>query len=48
VLKPGSTEIRFGGSTGSNPADEPTAVDANGNAIGTIVFDAVAATVIGR
>jgi hypothetical protein len=48
VLKTGTTEISFEGSTGSNPTSDPSAVDSGGTPIGTIVFDAVPATVIGR
>jgi hypothetical protein len=48
VLETGTTEISFEGSTGSNPTNDPSAVDSGGTPIGTIVFDAVPATVIGR
>jgi hypothetical protein len=48
LLKTGTTEISFEGSTGSNPTNDPTAFDSGGTPIGTIVFDAVPATVIGQ
>ena len=48
VLKTGSTEIGFDGATGSNTTDDPTAVDSSGNPIGTIAFDEMPATLIGR
>ena len=47
VLKTGTTGIGFEGSTGSNPTNDPVAVDSSGTPIGTIVFDAISATVIG-
>jgi hypothetical protein len=47
VLRTGVTTIRFEGSTGSNPSSEPSAVDSNGDPIGTVVFDPSPASVVG-
>jgi hypothetical protein len=48
VLRTGITTIRFEGSTGSNPSNEPSALDSNGNPIGSVVFDPSPASVVGR
>jgi hypothetical protein len=48
ALRAGTTTIRFEGSTGSNPSSEPSAVDSDGDPIGTVVFDPSPASVVGR
>jgi len=48
VLKTGMTEIRFGGSTGSNSTTTPAAISSSGDPIESVAFDKMPATIIGR
>jgi hypothetical protein len=48
VLRTGVSSVTFGGTPSSNnPAGLPTALDSQGNFVGTIQFDAGAAAIVG-